>query len=163
MSDRTTIRVYDYVNRPYASVKRSLEADTAAVFRNATKVAAVRAKSLASELHINIAGFEVGADININVSSVETDAPTGAFPERTIISLEWEAANMPRLFPFMKAELAVYPLTSTETQLDLTGNYDPPLGVVGSVIDAAVGHRIAEATVQQFIKDIAAFLRTEPA
>jgi hypothetical protein len=121
----------------------------------------VRAKSLASELHVNIAGFEVGADINIKVDSVETRERTGAFPEKTVISLEWEAANMPRLFPFMKAQLAVYPLTSSETQLDLTGNYDPPLGIVGSVLDAAVGNRIAEATVQQFIKDVAAFLRNQ--
>jgi hypothetical protein len=161
MSERTTIRVYDYVNRPYASTKAALEEDAAGVFRNATKVAAVRAKSLASELHVNIAGFEVGADINIKVDSVETTERTGMFPERTVISLEWEAANMPRLFPFMKAQLAVYPLTSSETQLDLTGHYEPPLGIVGSVLDAAVGHRIAEATVQQFIKDVAAFLRNQ--
>src|SRR5688572_21832804 len=105
MSERTTIRVYDYVNRPYSSVKAALETDAAGVFRNATKVAAVRAKSLASELHVNIAGFEVGADINIKVDSVETTERTGVFPEKTIISLEWEAANMPRLFPFMRAQL----------------------------------------------------------
>ena len=161
MSERTAIRVYDYVNRPYSSVKRSLEADAAAVFRAATKVAAVRAKTLASQLHVNIAGFEVGADISIKVESVETTEKTAMFPEKTRINLEWEAAKMPRLFPFMKAELAIYPLTSSETQLDLTGHYEPPLGIVGNVFDAAVGHRIAEATVQQFIRDVAAFLRAE--
>jgi hypothetical protein len=29
----------------------------------------------------------------------------------------------------MKAELSIYPLTSTETQLDLGGLYEPPLGL----------------------------------
>jgi hypothetical protein len=61
----------------------------------------------------------------------------------------------------MKADLALYPLTSTETQLDLSGNYQPPLGLVGSVIDAAVGNRIAEASVHQFITDVASYLRAE--
>jgi hypothetical protein len=159
MSERNKMRVYDYVNRPYAEVRSALEADALNVFRNATKVASHRANTLASELHVNIAGIEVGTDIKIKINSIETLPATATAPETTRIELEWEAANMPRLFPFMKAELNVYPLTRSETQLDLNGNYQPPLGVVGSVLDAAVGHRIAEATVQQFIKDVAAFLR----
>ena len=40
--------------------------------------------------------------------------------------LEWEAATMPRLFPLMKAELSIYPLTATETQMDFSGLYEPP-------------------------------------
>jgi hypothetical protein len=153
--------VYYYVNRPYEAVRTTLSADALSVFRNATKAAAHRANTLASELRVNIAGIEVGTDININVRSVETLEPTASMPNRTRIVLEWEAAKMPRMFPFMQAELLVYPLTATETQLDLQGNYDPPLGLVGSVLDAAVGHRIAEASVQQFIKNVAAFLRSE--
>ena len=161
MSVGKAIRVYDYVNRPYQKVRERLQRDTNEVFRNATKVAALRAKSLASELHVNIAGIEVGTDIDIKVKSVENVESTVALPEKTIIHLEWAAAKMPRLFPFMKADLAIYPLTSSETQLDLSGNYEPPLGFVGSVIDAAIGNRIAEASVHQFITDVASYLRAE--
>ena len=156
-----TIRVYDYVNHPYDKVRAAIDSDANEVFRNATKVAALRAKSVASELHVNIAGIEVGADIEITVTGIENTQKAVTSPETTRIELEWEAAKMPRLFPFMKAELAIYPLTSTETQLDLRGNYEPPLGIVGSVIDAAVGNRIAEASVHQFISDVAAYLRNE--
>lgn len=156
-----TIRVYDYVNQPYDKVRAAIESDANEVFRNATKVAALRAKSVASELHVNIAGIEVGADIEITVTGIENTQKAVTAPKTTRIELEWEAAKMPRLFPFMKAELAIYPLTSTETQLDLRGNYEPPLGIVGSVIDAAVGNRIAEASVHQFISDVAAYLRNE--
>jgi hypothetical protein len=155
------IRVYDYVNRPYEVVRRRLSDDALGVFRNATKVAAQRANSLASELRVNIAGIEVGTDIAIKVRSIETIERTGRLPESTKIVLEWEAAKMPRLFPFMRAELLIYPLTATETQLDLAGNYDPPLGIIGGALDAAVGHRIAEASVHQFISDVAVYLRTE--
>jgi hypothetical protein len=45
--------------------------------------------------------------------------------------LEWETATMPSLFPLMKGELSIYPLTATETQLDFLGFYEPPFGAVG--------------------------------
>jgi len=159
MSKGKSIRVYDYVNRPYDEVKRALSANAAEVFRNATKSAAGKASSVASELHVGFAGIEVSTDIAITIVSIESSERTVAAPESTRIKLDWEAAEMPRLFPLMHAELAVYPLTAKETQLDLSGTYEPPLGVIGSVIDAAVGHRIAEASVHHFIKDIARYLR----
>ena len=161
MSKAKTIRVYDYINHPYETVRQKLTAEALEVFRNATKVAALRAKSVASELHVNFAGIEVGTDIAIAVKSVEDQPKNISTPPLTRIQLEWEAATLPRLFPFMKAELSVYPLTATETQLDLSGNYEPPFGVLGSVINSVVGHRIAEASVHQFIKDIAVYLRAE--
>lgn len=161
MSRDKTIRVYDYINHPYDAVREKLTAEALEVFRNATKVAALRAKSVASELHVNFAGIEVGTDISISIKAVEDQPKTISSPPLSKISLEWEAANMPRLFPFMRAELFVYPLTATETQLDLQGNYEPPFGVVGNVIDSVLGHRIAEASVHQFIKDIAVYLRSE--
>lgn len=161
MSNGKSIRVYDYVNHPYEKVRDRLQSDANEVFRNATKVAALRAKSVASELHVNIAGIEVGKDIAITVRSVDTHERSVTSPGKTVIHLEWEASDMPRLFPFMKADLSLYPLTSTETQLDLSGNYEPPLGFVGSMIDAAVGHRIAEASVHRFISDVASYLRSE--
>ncbi len=161
MSKAKTIRVYDYVNHPYEAVREKLGEDALSVFRNATKVAALRAKSVASELHVNIAGIEVGTDISIAVKSFEDHPKKLNAPATTVIQLEWESANMPNLFPFMKAELSVYPLTATETQLSLLGNYEPPFGVLGSMIDSVVGNRIAEASVHQFITDVAVYLRAE--
>jgi len=161
VSKAKTIRVYDYINHPYEAVREKLNAEALEVFRNATKIAALRAKSVASELHVNFAGIEVGTDISIFIKSIEEQPKNLTTPPVTRIQLEWEAANLPRLFPFMQAELSVYPLTATETQLDLSGNYEPPLGVLGSVIDSVLGHRIAEAAVHQFIKDIAVYLRAE--
>lgn len=155
------IRVYDYVNHPYEEVKEVLSSDASEVFRKATKVAAMRAKSVASELHVNIAGIEVGTDISITVRDIKKQEKKPMSPAMTFIDLEWEAAKMPHLFPFMRAELLIYPLTSTETQLVLEGAYEPPLGLLGKAVDAVVGHRIAEASVHQFIKDVAIYLRTQ--
>ena len=89
------------------------------------------------------------------------ERPTAATSApRTCLQLDWEATKRPHLFPLMHAELAIYPLTPSETQLDFSGHYEPPLGVLGSAMDSIVGHRVAEACVHQFVTDVAAYLRT---
>jgi hypothetical protein len=77
----------------------------------------------------------------------------------TRLAVVWEAASQPGWFPLMKADLAIYPLTGTETQLDFWGFYEPPFGAMGKAINAVAGHRIAEACVHRFIADVAAYLR----
>lgn len=103
----------------------------------------------------------MATQIVVSVTGFEHRPATADSHVVTIVSLEWEAARAPRLFPLMKAELKVYPLTATETQLDFSGTYEPPLGLVGSAADALLGHRIAEATVHRFVTDIGHFLRQE--
>ena len=77
----------------------------------------------------------------------------------TRVPIEWSAAQRAALFPIMNAELSVYALTATETQLDFLGRYQPPLGLVGGALDAMVGHRIAEASVHRLVADVAKYLR----
>jgi hypothetical protein len=154
------IDVYDYVNHPFELVCEKLRADALEVFHNATKVAAERARTIVSELRVNIAGIEVGKEIEIQLIGI-TERPKGPLGPEMMIELEWEAADRPRLFPFMKAELRIFPLTPSETQLHLSGNYEPPLGLVGGLIDSVAGHRIAEASILRFIRDVAAYLRSE--
>ena len=153
------VRSYDYVNRPYEHVRDALKKDALKVFQAATKAAASRAQTIASELHIEFSGIGVKTDINITVKSVEEKfAEAGLGPVTTLL-LEWEATAMPRLFPLMKGELTIYPLTSSETQLDFSGTYEPPFGPVGKTLNAIVGHRIAEVSVHHFVGDVAGYLR----
>ena len=160
MSQGQKIRSYDYVNHPFEKVRDALSGNPVAVFQAATKTAAARANSLASELRVDLGGVTLVADIAISVKDVvQTMAADGASPH-TLIRLEWEGANRPHLFPFMKGELAIYPLTGKETQLDFSGVYEPPLGVLGSAMNAVVGHRIAESSVHRFVADVAEHLRT---
>ncbi len=159
MSKGREIRCYDYVNHPYEHVRDALRRDALAVFQSATKAAAYRAQSIAAELHVDVAGIGVKSDIKISVKNVEENVPDVMSTPTTRLLLEWEAATMPRLFPLMKAELSIYPLTATETQLDFSGLYEPPFGAVGKVMNAIVGHRIAEVSVHRFISDVAGYLR----
>ena len=54
----------------------------------------------------------------------------------------------------MSARLSVSPLTFAETRIDFEGVYQPPLGPVGQVLDSAVGHRLAEASVHRFVNEV---------
>jgi hypothetical protein len=159
MSTGREIRSYDYVNRPYERVRDALRQNALTVFQSATRAAASRAQSIAAELHVDFGGIGVNTDINIAVRNIEEKFGDVTSTPITRLLLEWEAATMPGLFPLMKGELSVYPLTSTETQLDFSGVYEPPFGAVGRTMNAMVGHRIAEVSVHRFVRDVAGYLR----
>ena len=159
MSNGREIRCYDYVNRPYEQVRDALSKDALQVFQSATKAAASRARSIASELRVDVGGVAVETEIMITVKSIAEKASEVTSGPVTHLQLEWEAAKMPSLFPLMKADLSIYPLTTTETQLDFAGLYEPPLGAVGKAVNAIVGHRIAEVSVHRFVSDVAGYLR----
>jgi hypothetical protein len=160
MSEPRELRCYEYVNVPYERVRDVLERDAGGLFQRATTTAAARAQALVATLRVDIGALEIGADIQIAVRSVgEKLSPLG--DRRTEVELAWTAARGAGLFPAMDATLTAYPLSAGETQLDLHGRYRPPLGVVGSALDALAGHRVAEAAVLRFLQDIARAMNLE--
>jgi hypothetical protein len=161
MSTGRSIRVYDYVNQPFDRVRAALLADAKGIFNRATTVASARAENVASALRVKVAGIEIGKEIQIEVLGSFDSERSAAGLKETRIELQWTAAGNAALFPNMKAELALYSLSGTETQLDFTGTYEPPFGPLGIVLDVMVGHRIAEASVHQFIVDVAEQLRRD--
>jgi hypothetical protein len=159
MSTGRQIRSYDYVNHPYDRVRDALKQNALAVFQSATMAAASRAESVAAELNVDFGGIGVKADIKIHVKAIEEKLADDFSSASTTLHLEWEAASMPGLFPLMHGELSIYPLTTTETQLDFAGTYEPPLGAVGRTMNAVALHRVAEASVHRFVRDVAGYLR----
>lgn len=159
MSTGFEIRCYDYVNHPYEEVRDALTKDAAAVFQAATKAAATRAETVASELRLDIAGLRLETDVRIVIKGVEEKPSEALQTPATHVHLEWEAVANPGLFPLMKADLSLYRLTATETQLDFKGDYQPPFGALGKAVNAMIGHRIAQACIHRFVNDVAAHLR----
>jgi hypothetical protein len=160
MARSRDIRAFDYVNFPYERVRSVLTTDALAVFHAATRAATGRTHTLASALRVEIGGIEFGKEIELAVREKQQKGKEKGGP-MTRLEVDWKAARTPGLFPLMKAELAIYPLTATETQLDFSGHYEPPLGWLGTAVDAAVGHRIAEASVHRFVAEVAQYLRDE--
>jgi hypothetical protein len=162
MNEGRQVRVYDYVNKPFERVRALLLANAADIFSRATNVASERTRGLASALRINVGGLEIGKEILIEVVGSSDTEHTGlGTAHETRIELRWSAMGNPGLFPTMTAELMLYPLSSTETQLDLRGTYEPPFGALGAALDTLVGHRVAEASVHRFIVDVAEQLRRD--
>lgn len=157
MSKGRELHTYDYVNHPYPVVKDALVADALGVFQRATSSAAARADSVGTQLRVRIGPLAVGADIDVALTSVDEIIAYGG--PATRLAVTWKAARRPELFPTMEGTLTVYALSPAETQLDFEGRYRPPLGPVGGLLDAMVGHRLAEASVRRFVEDIAGWLR----
>jgi hypothetical protein len=156
VKQRHEIRTFDYVNHPYPAVRQVLADDALGVFQAATRSASSRAETVAAALRVDVAGLHVSTDIVVSLGAIREEE--GASPV-TRIPIHWQAAQRPGLFPVMDAELAIYPLTATETQLDFRGKYEPPLSVLGDAVNAIVGHRLAEASVHRFVAEVAQYLR----
>ena len=163
MSKGREIRAFDYVNQPYARVSETVQKDALAIFKRATKVAEDRSRNVVASLSVKLGGFEVSKDIRIELGEVEEEVQSehSELARATRIPIEWRASDRPGLFPAMKGFIRIYPLTFTETQVELVGNYDPPMGLVGSAVDAVVGHRVAEASVHGFVRAVVEKLRHE--
>jgi len=161
MSEPTKLRCYAYLDRPYERVRELLRRQPLDLLQRATHSASARANSLAASLKVAVAGVEIGVVARTYLHRVKEDEAIAGLPPVTCLEFGWEASRTPAFFPAMRAELSVWPLTSTETQLEITGEYRPPLGVVGDALDAALGHRVAEAVVHRFLEDIVEEIRHE--
>jgi len=106
-------------------------------------------------------GEEIRARIGLGESSLvaktvrlEVGEPVGE-DETMLLPIVWEATGTPGLFPRMEAEVVLAALGPVLTQLSLRGSYRPPLGPIGRVVDRALLHRVAEASVKGFVDRVA--------
>jgi hypothetical protein len=76
-------------------------------------------------------------------------------PSKLVLPLHWRAVGAEKLFPVLDADLEVARLTPGTTQVSVSARYRPPVGALGSMIDRALLHRIAEATMKDFLDQIA--------
>lgn len=81
---------------------------------------------------------------------------------KVTVPLRWTAAGAPRLFPSMDADLEIAALGPSVTQVAMSARYTPPLGTLGRAIDRAVLHRVAEATLKDFMDRLRATLLDPP-
>jgi hypothetical protein len=70
---------------------------------------------------------------------------------RTVVPITWRATGPQRLFPSLDADLEIAALGASRTQLSFSARYQPPLGAVGKALDRALLHRVAEATIKDFL------------
>lgn len=73
------------------------------------------------------------------------------------LAIRWEVTGLGGgLFPVLDADIMLAPAGPRSTLLTLAGAYRPPVGSVGEALDRMVLHRVAAATIRNFISCLAA-------
>jgi len=73
------------------------------------------------------------------------------------LAVRWEATGPAGgLFPVLDADIRLAPVGAHATVLTIAGAYRPPLGSVGKALDRALLHRVASATIREFVAQAAA-------
>jgi hypothetical protein len=107
---------------------------------------------------------EVGFPVDDHRVGKEVQIELGTpfrIPSKTVLPLTWTATGGQRLFPSLEADLEIAPLGRNRTQLSISARYQPPLGAVGRVLDRALLHRVAEATLKDFLDRVGETLGAE--
>jgi hypothetical protein len=79
------------------------------------------------------------------------------------VPLRWEATGAAgELFPVLDADLILAGDGADRSRLALAGSYRPPFGRAGAVLDRAIMHRLAGATIRSLVESVAAAI-TRPA
>ena len=142
------MRYYVIIGRPFAEVETELTARAAHWMPAMAQHANGHGVKLLSEL-----GFDVGKRRIRRPIEVKLGDPTRTAGV-TLLPVRWRAANKASLFPELEGQLEIAKLGLTTTQVGLSASYEPPLGLVGKIADRALLHRVAEATVEDFMKRI---------
>lgn len=81
--------------------------------------------------------------------------------EASVMSLTWEDAQRPGLFPVLDGDLELSPLGTESCRLRLSATYSPPLGDIGADLDRALLRHVAQSTVRSFLRQVATSLQSE--
>lgn len=102
--------------------------------------------------------------VNVGVGArvhLEVGEPV-SLHDRTVVPLTWEAAGFPGLFPVMDAVVEVRRRGRSGSHVLFWGRYDPPLGRLGELLDRAIAHEVAEATVEHLLDLFEGHLSASP-
>ncbi len=103
----------------------------------------------------------VGPSVGEHLLGIPAEVRLGPCTTRggcSSIPIRWEAAAFDSIFPVLDGTLLICPLGMKSCQLAIEASYRPPLDRIGALIDRAVLHRVAEATVHEFLLRVGALL-----
>jgi hypothetical protein len=143
------VRYYVDLAMPFAEAESRLLDDPGRWLPQLLEGAEERGNTLLADV-----GFGVGTERRIQKQVEMTISDAYRMPGKSVLPIAWSASGTARLFPSLEGDLELAGLGERRTQLSLSARYDPPLGVVGRAIDRALLHRVAEATVKDFVDRI---------
>jgi hypothetical protein len=139
------VRYYLELPLPTGQVKHALLDAPADWLSTVASQAQGRGDHLLTEVGVGPLGPRLGRRV-----AVQLGEPV-SFPSMTSLPLTWEPVGMEGLLPRLEADLELGSLGGDRTQLAISARYQAPLGVVGRTLDRVLLHRVAEATVKDFL------------
>jgi hypothetical protein len=136
------LRAEEIINQPYASVQKAL---LAAPGKWLPSLADDAGKRLITELAIQIGRARAAHEVEVEVT------PPTIFPDRSEIFISWKAASMPSLFPELRGLFKLAVVDAGRSRLSFEASYEPPGRLAGKLGDQALMHRVAEASVREFV------------
>ena len=109
---------------------------------------------------VRIGRLPIYKHVQLTLSTLPSAVPT----DRLMLPVSWQAVGEPPLFPIfprMEGTIHVEPGQAGYTKLTLNARYDPPLGKLGELIDLALMHRMAQATITDFLERLVGSLESE--
>jgi hypothetical protein len=140
------IRYYLELDLPVTGARRSLLADPSSWVPGIAREVDDRTGRLLAEV-----GFVLGDARRIDKEVAFRVGDPRTVHSTTILPISWSAEGRDRLFPQLDADIEIAPLGSHRTQLSISARYRPPLGYLGQALDKALLHRVAEATIKDFL------------
>ena len=140
------IRYFLDLEDPYERVEAALLSDPGTWIPGVARAADDVGEQLLSDVGFAVTGGH-RVDKRVEISFGQ---PVRAFGQARL-PMSWSATGPARLFPSFEADLEIAALGPARTQISISGRYRPPIGVVGRVFDRALLHRVAEATVKDFL------------
>ena len=145
-------RYYVELARPFEDVEARLLDDPGTWVPGLLEAAEDRGHRLLAEVGLGSEGRRVDKKVEIKLGS-----PHGT-PSVRVLPITWRATGPRWLFPRLDGDIELAALGAARTQLSINARYEPPLGVVGRVMDRALLHRVAEATLRDFLGGVAEHL-----
>jgi hypothetical protein len=139
------IRYYIELPLPVARVEQALVGSPAGWLAAVAGEAQRRGNGLLGEVGVGPLGARLRRQVRIRLGEPVR------FTSMTSLPLAWEPVDLEGLLPRLDANLELGALGPDRTQLAISARYRPPLGAVGQAIDRVLLHRVAEATVKDFL------------
>ncbi len=149
------IRYYLDLPTPFEEVEAALLAHPESWMPGLAEGAEDRGERLLAEV-----GFTVDREHRVEKKVEIGLGDPYRIPSKTTLPMSWKATGIEQLFPPLEADIEVAALGARRTQLSISVRYRPPMGAVGRALDRTLLHRVAEATVKDFLDQVGTTLQT---
>lgn len=110
----------------------------------------------AAAVGLKVAGVSLRKRVTVDLGEPVSEG------DWTNVPITWKATFPERLFPVLVGKIELAPVEQSTTRLTISGMYEPPLGRLGVLLDEAVMHNVAEATIKEITESIAKLLDSAP-